>query len=357
MKVLFVVGTFDDSGGRPSSYGRMFAEECIAHSSPESYTLYNGGKFEELERIVFRDFDTIFWFADCPNDKPKLVREIKKNNPTCMLVTSKRNDNEKYGPLHLVARALQTKSNLLIEFGKKGESLISASIFDPLGNCFAKNSHFIQVLVGTVMRRLSVLRGFKRQPSLSLGEAIPFPETDKPEFVEFFYWVQDNAQKFHELIGAETERFLGNVSFRCKKGFPSFRHKQMIFVSKRNIDKRGIDKNGFVAVESKEGYVGYYGPDKPSVDTPIQLALYNLFPRINFMLHGHVYVKDAPKTTQIVPCGALEEVEEVKALVPTDCNYFCVNLLGHGFICGATNLQTLANIPYIARPLPEFISI
>lgn len=39
-----------------------------------------------------------------------------------------------------------------------------------------------------------------------------------------------------------------NVSFRCEKGFPSFRDKNIIYVSKRNMDKRMIGKEGFVAV-------------------------------------------------------------------------------------------------------------
>ena len=351
MKTLFVVGTYDDSGGRPSSYGRKFVQECVQQGSFSEYKLCNGGKFEDLERIVFRDFDTIFWLADVPNDKPKLVREIKKNHPTCMLVTSKRNDASKYGTLHLVSGALQTKSNLLIEL-QKNNGFVSAAVLDPLGNCFLRQTPSIALLATTLLKRLVVLRGFTRQSSLRIGEAVPFPETEWQ--TEFFAMVRRHAQKFHELVAAETERFLGNVSFRCLSGFPSFRHKQIIFVSKRNIDKRGIDKAGFVAVEKAEGYVAYYGTDKPSVDTPIQLALYQLFPRINFMLHGHTYVREAPTTTQIVPCGALQEVHEIQSIVPSNCNSFCVNLLGHGSLYGAEDLQTLADIPYIARPLPEY---
>jgi len=72
------------------------------------------------------------------------------------------------------------------------------------------------------------------------------------------------------------------------------------------------------------------------------------------MLHSHTYVADAPMTKSIVPCGALEEVTEIEKLVPSkDCNWFFVNLRGHGSLCAAENVNMLVNIPYIARPVPE----
>ena len=354
MKTLFVVGSFDDAGGHKSFFGREFITECLSQGHFEDNDIYNGGKFEDLERIVFSDYSTIFWFANVANGKPKLVREIKKNNPKCMLVTSKRNDNGEYGPLGLVASALQTKSNLLVEF-KKSPGQLLWSVIDPLGNCFASSTWNTNLLVTTVLHRLEALRGFTRQPSLRIGEELLFPENDQT--MKFINLVQNYAHEFHELMQAKTERFIGNASFRCESGFPSFRDKRTIFVSKRNIDKCEIDQSGFVAARRAADHVMYYGDNKPSVDTPVQLALYDIFPRINFMLHSHAYVKDAPRTSKVIPCGASQEIDEILSIVPsTTCNWFFINLLGHGSICAAENPQMLTEIAYIARPLPEMFN-
>jgi hypothetical protein len=364
MKTLIVVGDFNDQGGHESKFGKEFAAEYINQGSIndgiKSYecTVHNGGCFSDLEAIDFREYNTIVWFANVPNDKPKLVRSIKETNPKCMLVTSKRNDLGKYSLTQLLGRALQTKSNLFVEFkldstfGSLNITTIVATVYDPLGNCFVKLVWHIPTLVSTLLRRLRELRSFTRVGSHQLGEAIPFP-TDECG-AEFFNPVRRYADTFHTLIDAPTERFLGNVSFRCTHGFPSFRSKAAIFVSKRNIDKRGIDEHGFVAVRETPQGVGYYGLNKPSVDTPIQLALYATYRRINFMLHSHTYVKNAPFTGKIIPCGAIEEVDEIRSLIPSaECNWFFINLLGHGSICAVEDPAMWANIPYIARPMPE----
>jgi hypothetical protein len=353
MKGLFVVGTFNDAGGKPSSYGDALIGHLLANGQFRSYKAFNGGKFDDLANIDFTEFDTIFWFADVPNNKPKLVREIKKINPTCMLITSKRNDGHKYACLDLIARALQTKSNLLVEFVKQNAG-INANLLDPLGNCFIWSARDPKPLALAILGRLNQLRKFTRKPSVQIGEASPIPSLNEEITEEFMALVGLYAAKFHKLIHASTSRFLGNASFRCESGFPSFRSNERIYVTRRNIDKRSIGINGFVAIEDTPKCVGYYGKDKPSVDTPIQLALYKAFPRINFMIHSHTYIQGAPTTKKIIPCGALEEAEEIIWTVPDgDCNWFFVNLLGHGSLCAAEQCRMLGNVRYYAREVPE----
>lgn len=140
--------------------------------------------------------------------------------------------------------------------------------------------------------------------------------------------------------------------------------KELILVSRRNVDKRFVGEADFVAVEpsslgdylDKDMHIDYYGDNKPSVDTPIQLALYALYPRINFMLHSHTYIEGAPFTENALPCGALEEVEEiVKAVRDNSVSYFAVNLKGHGSIIASKHLDDLYDIPYITRNVPELI--
>ena len=180
---------------------------------------------------------------------------------------------------------------------------------------------------------------------------------------DFFEVIRDYANKFTESTfdTKDVKRFLGNASFRCPKGFPSFRDGKYIFVSKRNIDKRYIDIDEFVPVYMEDGKIYYCGENKPSVDTPIQVRLYNLLPNINYMIHSHCYIKNAPFTINALPCGAIEEVDEILKLL--DDYYdndlykdlYLINLIGHGSIMMSSNIDNIKNIDIKGRKLPEKI--
>lgn len=107
----------------------------------------------------------------------------------------------------------------------------------------------------------------------------------------------------------------------------------------------------------------YCGGDKPSVDTPIQLRLYEKLKNVNYMIHSHCYIKNAPFTSKCVPCGAVEEVDEIiKAIVENytkeetyaDCfDRYVLNLIGHGSIVMARDIKGLQGLEYYGRPMPE----
>ena len=188
-----------------------------------------------------------------------------------------------------------------------------------------------------------------RMGSVKVGQ-IDMPELDE----RFLMEVKKYAETFHNLIQAQTTRFLGNCSTRCMRGFPSERIGDLIYVSKRNVDKRYIDKDAFVPCKLEDGKVHYYNDSKPSVDTPIQVRLYELLPNINYMIHSHCYIKDAPFTKQVIPCGALEEINEIMDTIKdTQTEYHVVNLLGHGSTIMCKHSEQLNNINYIPRIFPE----
>jgi hypothetical protein len=176
---------------------------------------------------------------------------------------------------------------------------------------------------------------------------------------EYLDVIKRYAEDFHRLIMPEpTTRFLGNSSFRCTKGgFPSFRDGEFVYVSKRNIDKERIDRTGFVPVyahRKKGEKVAYLGENKPSVDTPVQLALYEMFPEINFMVHSHTYVKDGVFTETPLPCGAFEEVAEIdRVIVDKNKDFYIINLIGHGCLVMSSDIEKLKDIEFYARPIPE----
>lgn len=439
MKILFVGGTFNDEGGKPSSLVSQFASEIMKKC--DNLTLHNGGKFDELQSIIetATDYDTVIWWANVPNDKPK-IRDVKAVNSKVMLIGSKRNDN-KYTYQELISFALGRKQNLVVTFSKEDEKKFRFTIYDPLGNEWYKG-YDVSACVEALMSRLNVIskvirvgsehkvkskidldivpetlewcklhyvplipqyidcgrfghsdgtdgschwcremtpyqfemcsdethiRGLlsptAQIPAKDRDDAIRFIEerkalVGKSVDKEYLEVIKRYAEDFHRLIMPEpTTRFLGNTSFRCTKGgFPSFRDGDYIYVSKRNIDKEHIDENGFVPVYAhREGdKVAYLGNNKPSVDTPIQLELYELFPCINYMIHSHTYVKGGVFTETPLPCGAYEEVAEIDKLIPNKWeDFYAINLKGHGCIVMSSDIEKLKSVEFIARPIPE----
>ena len=78
-------------------------------------------------------------------------------------------------------------------------------------------------------------------------------------------------------------------------------------------------------------------------------------PNVNYMLHAHVYVDGAPYSDYPVPCGAIEEVDKILGLVDPNDTDFAINLLGHGSIVFAKDVEYLKDIKYIARGIPEIM--
>jgi len=301
------------------------------------------------------------------------LRDVKALNPKCMLVTSKRNDDSKYTFAELISRALAIKANLTIEFSKQ-EDKFNMMLFDPLGNVFYDGLSVAE-LCDALTTRLWKLVQFTRVPTIQETE-LPVPEV--PEETEFFEFAHDCADIFHNLIrpAKGTERFLGNMSFRCQNGFPSFRGENgIIYVSRRNVDKSDINASSFVPTYIDNNKVKYFGDYKPSVDTPVQLRLYRLFPWANYMLHAHCYVDTfgMPETVMLhtenpIPCGALEEVNEIYKLASEYTfkysltpRLLAINLKGHGCILIAKDVEIFKELQkhkdncFVQRPIPEVV--
>ena len=362
-RILLVGGNFDRNGGRSSSLICKVSQ----YLTKEDITVYNGGHIEALREHILpsvKDYNIVLWMPNVPNDEEK-IRNVKEINPKTILISSKRNDNGKYQFSELINRALMQKSNLVIEFSKVEEKLFHMMVFDPLGSVYYQGTE-IKEMTKALFERAKTLTAFTRIPSVQISEEKP----EVPEKEEFFNFARSCSDIFHNLINPDNSvtRFLGNMSFRCQNGFPSFRGENgTVYVSKRNVDKREIQNSSFVPVKlAEDGKTLYYGKDKPSVDTPIQLRLYQEYPFVNFMIHAHCYFKDAPFTARPIPCGAVEEVEEIKKVMSNikdkeNKDLVAINLLGHGCILFAknetvlTNLKTKKNNNFIARQMPEAV--
>ena len=380
IKVLIVGGTFDSKCGRPSKLITSLYNNIVGIDNYK-VILFNGGLVTSLHNIILPsvvNYDVVFWFANVSNDEDKL-RDVKAINPKCILITSKRNDDSKYTFAELISRALAIKANLTVEFSKH-EDKFNMMLFDPLGNVFY-DGFDVPALCDAIVHRTNQLLTFTRVPTIRETE-LPTPEV--PEETEFFEFAHDCADIFHNLIrpAKGTERFLGNMSFRCQNGFPSFRGENgIIYVSRRNVDKSDINASSFVPTFlTDDNTTKYFGKDKPSVDTPIQLRLYKKLPWANYMLHAHCYVDTSmiPEalflcTNKPIPCGALEEVEEIIETYMVGRFYWdtkyndqsprliAINLKGHGCILIAKDVEIFKELQrykdncFVQRPTPEYI--
>lgn len=391
MNILVVGGSFDKDGGKQSGLIKKIEtilETISNHAEDMLYRIYNGGHANDLEQILneTKYYDIVFWLPNVPNDMPK-IRQVKEVNPYILLVSSKRNDNGKYTFQELVNRSLGMKANLTIEFSKQDTGLFHMMVFDPLGTVWYDGTDLESCMMATI-HRLEFLKSITRQktiqtdndPNLILNwyfnpyKQDEFKSEEMPEVhcqEEFLNLIKKYAEVFHQIMLPEkgVTRFLGNASFRpdmkhketnfrCTKGFPSFRSDKYIFVSQRNVNKEYISLENFVATYLENNQVFYCGDKKPSVDTPIQLRLYEQLPHMNYMLHSHCYLKDAPFTTTPIPCGALEEVDEIMQVINErdplrKNNIYKINLIGHGSIVMSEEIGLLDGLEYIGRNLPE----
>jgi len=366
--VLIVGGTFDRFGGKKSGLiEKIYQSIDYKKFDYDIVACRNGGNVEDLnEELEFtKEFDIVLWMPNVSNDEVK-IRNVKEVNPKTILISSKRNDNNKYNFAELISRALELKSNLTIEFSKVEENnCFNMRVFDPLGNQFY-NGTDVETMVNKLFKRAGELAEFTRKPTIPVNSNDRIPEV--PDEEEFFAFARNCSDIFHNLINpaAGTTRFLGNMSFRCQNGFPSFRGEDgLIFVSRRNVDKRQITKESFVPTYLDEDEnVRYYGDAKPSVDTPVQLRLYKKFPQMNYMIHAHCYANTILLTEHPVPCGAIEEVDEIESVVKNsmDAEFIAINLIGHGCILMTKDVKYFTRLMkykkykdncFVKRNIPE----
>ena len=369
-KILFVGGTWDLNGGKPSGLVRKFVAEL------SNADVFNGGNYNDLNKIIdsCANYEIVFWWPHIPNDLPKL-RNVKEVNYKLMLVAAKNNFNKEYGLFDIVQKMFALKSNLLVEFTKLGE-LFKMTILDPLGNIWYEGTSIVDC-AKNIMDRLNYIIKLTRVSTVSSditkNQLSWFFDTHDDGWVssqnnvdinlndEFLKTIKSYVPKFTEAIFNTTDptRYVGNASFRCPKGFPSFRDGKYIMVSRRNVNKKFIEIDDFVPTYVEDGKIYYVGDNKPSVDTPIQLKLYDKFKNINYMIHAHCYIKDAKFTKKVLPCGAVEESDEIFEFVRDNYDndferdFYVVNLLGHGSLMMSSDIDKLKNIEIVSRNFPE----
>ena len=353
MELAVIGGTFDSKNGKKSAiveqvskYASEYATVCTT----------NGGNLTHLRSWINNNGLThaqaALWMPNIDNSEDKILPVIKKRYPHLILVQSKRSVEKEYNYFDVISRMLDSHAALGLIVSRPNGSLVF-SLVDPLGNIYAENAS-LQEMCRALMIRLLKISRMTRQRSEKIGDRIDFEVEE--DFLKAAKFLGSEFTKY--VTAVNPNRFLGNVSTRCCYGFPSARSKcGTIYISKRNVDKTIINSNQFVEVNriGLEGnVVGYRGHLKPSVDTPIQLKLYDIYQNVNYMVHGHVYVGGAPFTKTSIPCGFLEEAEEVVQAIPDkNVSNVVVNLVGHGCLMMAKDISYFYDHEFISRPTIE----
>jgi hypothetical protein len=225
-------------------------------------------------------------------------------------------------------------ANAVIEIYKKRDR-VYFQLVDALGNTWGVKTDSIKSLCKNIKNLYNWTKRSKRisltkisDNSLNMG-CMKLNVGTVEDFI-----IINNRLAQECAIGCGN-RYFGNYSTRCTKLFPSMRSNGPYYFlfSPRNTDKRYVTPSDLVTVNDMNQYFG----SKPSVDTPIQLEVYKTFENINFMIHGHAYIKSAPFTNKYFPCGDLREVDEICKL--TNRGFKTINLKKHGFLIMAESLN------------------
>ena len=97
--------------------------------------------------------------------------------------------------------------------------------------------------------------------------------------------------------------------------------------------------------EFKDNNIYYVGNNKPSVDTPSQMAVYECCNKINFMIHGHAFIDGANETDEYFLCGDLREsLDIIDEIEINDKNFGAINLKNHGFLIYSDTLDNMKEL-------------
>jgi len=314
MKSIVVGGNF---GGdqKASGVARKLAQSLQAD-------IHNGGDIEALKNIDISGYELIVWMPNVSNDEEKTYPTKPKGS---VMFVSKFLHGD-CTEVDAITRIFKMNGNAVIAIIKSKDKYLF-KLIDALGNVWS-NTYEIGLLAErmkdlTEWTCCSLRKGTRRY---------------QPEFLRHLVELNKKvADEFEQVKG----RYFGNVSTRCLKMFPSARTQDdTYFFSRRNCSKKRLELSDMVMVNESDGQMFYHGIHKPSVDTPVQIEIYKDYPDVNFMIHGHTYIKNVPFTSKYYPCGDIREAVALRNENPGDR----INLLNHGFLMLARDIDHLRTI-------------
>lgn len=340
MKALIVGGNFGDEPKESKIIRQAYKE--LKMIPDKNVTLINGGTEEQLKDILSQttNFDLIIWMPNVSNDMKGYFPKKKKGAVLICSKVMRKGTTE----IDAVSRIFKFSGNAVITIDTTNPKF-EFKLIDALGNVWT-NTVFVRDIVRYILQ-LYEWTGKSLRINTSKTSQVNTIAC-LPKLLEINKFVSQQCQK------SFGERFFGNLSTRCTKLFPSSRLTDNTFLmSARNSNKDFLGVEDMILIN---GTFEYSGERKPSVDAPVQISIYNKFPNINFMIHGHAYIKNAIYTKKYRPCGDVFEADEVwititekyPSGVESLVNKEAVNLKNHGFLLMAETIKGLEEMVIMA---------
>ncbi|KWU23443.1 hypothetical protein [Burkholderia cenocepacia] len=154
--IFIAGGTFDTNGGCSSGYIQKLAEALEAALPHVRFTVLNGGTYEELRDCMaaLKQVSAVLWFADVPNDLPKLLPTLKERLPGTMLVQSKNNRRGAYTRDQLCERMADSGATLLLEFTKSTDGLFACTVLRHNGSVVLESATSISMVASSLAAAL-----------------------------------------------------------------------------------------------------------------------------------------------------------------------------------------------------------
>jgi hypothetical protein len=276
----------------------------------------------------------VVWMPEIPNSEPK--NYLVKDQGTVLICSKVIRANRT--EVDAVSRIFDMNANAVICIYKDEPKKMRFRLIDALGNSWC-HTGTITVLAKAISKFYTWSKGQVRI-SYAAAETKYWKHAEGTKLPESF--INLNTEVANRIENSLGARYFGNFSTRCMKLFPSTRRNNNYLFSPRNVDKRRIGPDDCIIV-SPPYYVDLKARvRKYSVDAPCQVALYQQFPNIHFMIHGHAEIIDQPYTRNYYPCGDLREVEEIAREFRK--GFRAVNLKNHGFLLASKNICEMENL-------------
>lgn len=313
---------------KPSKIAQQLAKELKAN-------IINGGTYHDLQEAakVVNKYDLVIWMPNIDNGYQDVT--FTKKTGAVVVVSKRLRDNRTRGDA--VSRIFKYHGNAVIAISEE-HSAFTFELIDALNNTWSKSTNIRKI--GEKIKELQKWTSESvRVPSIRTKD-------NMDTLLDITHRIADDVQ---EIQG----RFFGNISTRCSALFPSMKEQYSFYVSARDTDKKKLQRTEMVQCKkhkTKDAII-FTGTKKPSVDSPIQLEIYKEFPWINYMIHGHNFIKGAKFTKDYFPCGDKREIPEITEAIKNTENYSkrtgragSINLLNHGFLIYAEDLESLRKI-------------
>jgi len=315
MKIVIAGGGAD---GKKSGVINKIKEAICQEA--DDYTVYNGSLPDSIS-----GHDLVLWMPDISNDEEKNYPVKDKG---AVLICSKVM-REGYTRLDAVTRIFRMHGNAVIAIYKEPGYPFKFELIDALANIWYSGYDILDLCVSI----MQLYKWTKDATRVSVPKAVEQKPVVLAPLDDFIAINRKLAFKSAAQCG---NRYFGNFSTRCTKLFPSHRDDNVIVMSPRNVDKRTLTTDDMVQIVDGR----YLGDRKPSVDAPVQMAVYEQVPDIRYMIHGHAYVKGVPMTNHYFPCGDMREVPETVELLKE--GHTAINLRNHGFLLATKSLDDMA---------------